>query len=128
MCGSVKHHQQLRGSKNSVVNLISRSILRESIEEPNEKIDFDTDNTVLKVQLVTFKVGTKGIAFWDGGATIVLIRHEPVRMNNLTHLVKSMYVNKPVVKTIAKINLIKNKPEEEKSYFLEAEGKGIQCP
>ena len=49
MCGSGKYHQQLRGSKNSVVNLINRSILRESIEEPNEKIDFDTDKTVLKV-------------------------------------------------------------------------------
>ena len=49
-------------------------------------------------------------------------------MYKLAHLVKFMNVNEPVVKNVAKINLIKNKPEEEKPDFLEVEEMGIQCP
>ena len=31
---------------------------------------------LLQMQLVPSRGGTRGIVFWDGGATIVLIRHE----------------------------------------------------
>ena len=46
-------------------------------------INFDNDETLLQVQLVPFKGGRKGIIFWDGGATIVLIRHAFAKMLGL---------------------------------------------
>ena len=70
VCGSSKHHQLLHGSKNMLVNIVNRSMVREAIEDPEEKIDFKLTRPCCR-----FKGGTKGIVFWDGGATIVLIRH-----------------------------------------------------
>ena len=48
MCGSTKYHQQLHGSKNRLVNLINRSTIREAIDEPDDKIDFGMDETLLQ--------------------------------------------------------------------------------
>ena len=52
-----------------------RNVVREAIEEPEDKIDFRQDETLLQLQLVPFRGGKQGIIFWDVGTTIVLIRH-----------------------------------------------------
>ena len=70
VCGSSKHHQQLHGPKNRWVKLINSSTVRQSIDEPYEKIEFGMDEMLLQVQLVPFRGGTNGIV------TIVLIRHQ----------------------------------------------------
>ena len=67
VCGYIKHHQQLNRFKNRLINLINRSVIREAIDELDEKIDFGMDETLLQVQLVPFRGGTKGIVFLGWG-------------------------------------------------------------
>ena len=50
-----------------MINLINRSVIREAIDELDEKIDFGMDETLLQVQLVPFRGGTKGIVFLGRG-------------------------------------------------------------
>ena len=66
----------MHGSSSRLVNLVHRNIVREAIEDPDDKIDFSLDETLLQVHLVPFRGGRQGIDFWEGEATIVLIQHK----------------------------------------------------
>jgi hypothetical protein len=75
-CTSTKPHKLLHGSTKKVINLVHRrNVVRQAIEEPEETIVFGTEDTLLQIQKIPFLGGKSGNVFWDGGATIVIIRH-----------------------------------------------------